>query len=120
LRRWRRATRRPRSPREQRYARSPFNIELTGSATLPSRTGPFAITAAAGSGRFVGTAFGVGDAPESVAVGDVNGDGKPDLVVANEGTNTVSVLLGAGDGQFGLRHDFPRSVPSRLRWATSR
>ena len=45
---------------------------------------------------------------ESVAVGDLNGDGKPDLVVANCGTSgtqscangTVSVLLGNGDGTF--------------------
>jgi hypothetical protein len=35
----------------------------------------------------------------SVAVADVNGDGKPDLVVANEGGN-VGVLLGNGDGTF--------------------
>ena len=28
-----------------------------------------------------------------VALGDVNGDGRPDIVVANQGTNNVSVLL---------------------------
>ena len=41
--------------------------------------------------------FAVGVDPNSVAVGDFNGDGKPDLVVANAGNldtgNTVSVLL---------------------------
>src|SRR5438876_797547 len=36
----------------------------------------------------------------SVAVADVNGDGKPDLLVANEGNATVGVLLGNGDGTF--------------------
>ncbi len=36
----------------------------------------------------------------SVAVGDFNGDGKPDLAVANEGSATVSVLLNLGDGGF--------------------
>jgi hypothetical protein len=35
-----------------------------------------------------------------VAVGDFNGDGKLDLAVANEGSNTVSILLGDGTGNF--------------------
>ncbi len=37
--------------------------------------------------------FGVGTYPNSVAVGDFNGDGKPDLVVPNERSGMVSVLL---------------------------
>lgn len=36
----------------------------------------------------------------SVAVADVNGDGKADLIVGNYISNTVGVLLGNGDGTF--------------------
>ena len=37
--------------------------------------------------------FATGTQPVSVTVADVNGDGMPDLIVANNGSNTVSVLL---------------------------
>lgn len=36
----------------------------------------------------------------AVAVGDLNGDGKKDIVVANREAATVTVLLGNGDGTF--------------------
>ena len=39
-------------------------------------------------------------------VGDVNGDGTPDLVVADTSVDTVSVLLGNGDGTFQLPQTF--------------
>jgi hypothetical protein len=42
----------------------------------------------------------VGKFPGSVAVADVNGDGKPDIVAGNFLDNDVSVLLGNGDGTF--------------------
>jgi hypothetical protein len=41
-----------------------------------------------------------GQGAQSVAVADVNGDSKPDLLVANAGSNSVGVLLGNGDGTF--------------------
>jgi hypothetical protein len=44
--------------------------------------------------------YAVGSSPMSVAVGDFNGDRIPDLAVTNYGDNTVSVLLGQGDGTF--------------------
>ena len=43
-------------------------------------------------------ASGAGTA--SVAVGDLNGDGIPDIVTANRIDDTVSVFLGTGDGTF--------------------
>ncbi|MDT7778742.1 MAG: hypothetical protein QOC99_1254 [Acidobacteriota bacterium] len=53
--------------------------------------------------------------PFAVATGDLNGDGKPDLVTANITDNNVSVLLGDGAGGFGAPSTFavgtqPRSV----------
>ena len=39
------------------------------------------------------TTFTTGDNPVSVSIGDFNGDGKPDLAIANYDSNTVSVLL---------------------------
>jgi hypothetical protein len=60
-----------------------------------------------GSGGFgAATSFALGAGPVSVAVGDFNGDGKPDLAVVNSNSNTVSVLLGTGSGGFGPRTDF--------------
>ena len=43
-------------------------------------------------------AFAVGHSPRSVAVADFNGDGKPDLAVANYADNTVGVLLNTATG----------------------
>ena len=52
-----------------------------------------------GSGTF-GTKvdYTTGSSPASIAVVDVNGDGKPDIVTANHDANTASVLLGICSG----------------------
>jgi hypothetical protein len=43
---------------------------------------------------------GAGTHPLDLAAGDVDRDGKLDLVTADQGTGTATVLLGAGDGSF--------------------
>lgn len=43
-----------------------------------------------------------GNAPMGLAVGEMNGDGKMDLIVTNSGDATVSVYLNAGSGSFSL------------------
>ena len=56
-----------------------------------------------GAGRMVTGSEGpvaVGALPASVVAADVNGDGKVDLITANSGTDSITVLLGNGRGQF--------------------
>jgi hypothetical protein len=49
----------------------------------------------------------VGSQPKSSFIGDLNGDGKLDLVTASWDSNSVSVLLGDGKGGFSNSSDFP-------------
>jgi hypothetical protein len=48
------------------------------------------------------------DEPSSLASGDVDGNGSPDLVIA---TDRLSVLLNDGHGSFGARHDYLIPAP---------
>jgi hypothetical protein len=75
-------------------SRSP-KITVNSRATTPGSSLSFLPAVAYDSG-------GSGEAGDfrTVAVADVNGDGKPDMVVANFWTSTVGVLLGNGDGTF--------------------
>ena len=49
-------------------------------------------------GARVDYAMGDYSYPTSVAIADFDGDGLPDLAVAKNGFNTVSILPGHGDG----------------------
>ena len=50
--------------------------------------------------------YATGTRPDSVAIGDLNGDGKPDLATANAYASTVSVLANRGDGSFEAKRDY--------------
>jgi hypothetical protein len=77
-----------------------------------SSNGTVGVLLGNGDGTFrTAVTYGSGGyGPSAVAVADVNGDGKPDLLVANQcasscsgsspGVGTVGVLLGNGDGTF--------------------
>ncbi|HEX5010825.1 MAG TPA: VCBS repeat-containing protein [Planctomycetota bacterium] len=51
--------------------------------------------------------FEVGDTPEGVVSGDVDGDGHMDLVSTQRVADTVAVLLGRGDGTFDVALTVP-------------
>jgi hypothetical protein len=50
--------------------------------------------------RFCQVTIRVGQGPRWVSVADVNRDGNPDILVTNADAETVSFLLGDGNGQF--------------------
>jgi hypothetical protein len=69
-----------------------------------------------GDGRFAaGAEHAVGYGPKTAALGDVNGDGIQDLVVANAGygatRRSASILLGRGDGTWTTATDYAIDSP---------
>ena len=70
-------------------------LTLTGAALWVSRAEAQTVPP-----LFLAPTFGVGDGPATVAVGDFDGDGKQDLATADTSSNTVTILLGQGNGNF--------------------
>jgi streptogramin lyase len=51
--------------------------------------------------------------PYSIAADDFNNDGELDIFVANSGTNNIGILLGSGNGSFGLQTTYGITPGSR-------
>lgn len=74
-------------------------------------SGTISILIGNGNGGFTnGTNLRTRSQPSYVAVGRMNSDANDDLVVANFGSNSLSIYLGNGSGTFGLLQNV--SVPS--------
>ena len=65
------------------------------------------VSAAATSGEISGASPATGAGPSAIAQADLNRDGKTDLVTVNTTANTISVLLGNGNGTFAAKVDYP-------------
>jgi hypothetical protein len=80
-----------------------FFVILTALTVQASNPPLFSRAVPYGAGAF---------SADSVAVADMNGDGKPDLLVAND--SSVAVLLGNGDGTFqsAVNHSSGGDTPS--------
>ena len=74
------------------------DLVVANNATSPASTTISVLRNTSTSGSIDATSFAAkvdftaGTAPRYVAIGDVDGDGKPDLVVANLNSNNISVL----------------------------
>src|SRR5690242_14727720 len=85
-------------------------LDLAVAALGTAAAGPGSISVLIGNGDGTfrpAVEYPVGNAPRSLAVGDFNADGQPDLAVANSGAGNVSILLGNGDGTFQPAVEYP-------------
>jgi uncharacterized protein (TIGR03437 family) len=84
------------------------NIDLAiSSQVLNRQTGVYVVLGNGDGTLQTPPTYKTGKNPQTAAIGDLNGDGIPDLAVASNGSNTVSVLLGKGNGTFQPAVDYP-------------
>src|SRR5262249_29249449 len=83
----------------QRLRQKPL-LESLEDRTLPSLLAPIV--------------YSIGQAPEGLAVGDLRGNGRLDIVTANARDGSVSVLLGNGDRTFQPAVHFATGANSSL------
>ena len=89
----------------------------------PCAAGDYSVSILLGNGDGTFSApvnYPVGTSPVALVSGTFNtkNDQHLDLAVVNQGANTISVLLGKGDGTFGTKQDFPvGSTPTAITTA---
>lgn len=89
-------------PSSNRLTLSVFCLALSATAVWGQSPETLASSPGTRSGAnfVVARALSLAGKPTSVATGDLNGDGRPDLVITKAGSASVTVLLGDGNGGF--------------------
>ncbi len=77
-----------------------WTVEGRNNGTPSSATSMGTATGLSDASLTVGSSVGAGNSPYDLAKGDLNGDGRTDLVVAGFSSHQVHVLLGQPDGTF--------------------
>lgn len=93
-----------------RYAArgGPAALDLNGDGLVDLAAGRFELLNLGAGALAAPLQFPAGSGVVAVALGDMNGDGRVDLVTANASSNDVAVLLGSPDAGFAL----PRLAPA--------
>ena len=81
--------------------------DIVVSMSNSGASGALGVLLGTGRGTFgMAPAYPTGSAPSAMALGDVNDDGKMDVVTASQSSGTVSVLVGNGTGAFAANVDY--------------
>src|SRR5579859_2174524 len=93
--------------------RFPITLSLlSGSLGSGATSTPTSFTGLPTSTTFPETSFAVGNNPVALAASDFNGDGLPDIAVANQNDNSISILLNQGNGNFAAAINSPILLPT--------
>jgi hypothetical protein len=85
--------------------------DIAAAAIPPGSTSYALVYFNQGSGTFApAQSFAVGNSPAFIASADLDGNGSADLITANQGGDSVSVLLNQGAGSFATHADYPVGV----------
>jgi len=81
-------------------------VALASTAVVAGSLGVAALFASSAPSFAPARSYATGRWPDQVAIGDLNGDGKPDLATSDGGSDSVSVLLNSGDGSFQAKRGY--------------
>ena len=89
-----------------------LDLAVVNYSGQPTNLKNDSVTLLLGDGRgafkvVTGSPFATGAAPTRIAIGDINGDGFPDVAASNSESQNVTILLGSSKGDFSRTYTIP-------------